>query len=186
MNKFIIGLILGIAIAGGLAYYLNNAPSQFVNKVTNNQSALIAPNASAPVILAPGTKYQVAESNAVARTVAPANTNTTNASAPSYDFYDVLQGKKAASNNGPNTNPTKKAIRYYLQAGSFSSQNLANDMKAQLALLGVDARIKSKQENGKMINRIIVGPFDSEDEADDTINTLKDSGINATLIKISN
>ncbi len=99
--------------------------------------------------------------------------------------YDVLQGKKAASNASAET-ATKKPTRHYLQAGSFSSQNLANDMKAQLALLGVDAKIKSKQDNGKMINRIIVGPFNSEDEANDTISTLKDSGIAATLIKNGN
>ena len=182
MNKFIIGLILGIAIAGGLAYYLNNVPSQFVNKVTNNQSGSISPSASAPVILAPGTKYQVAESNVVARPSAPADTN---ASAPSYDFYDVLQGKKAASSASAETT-AKKPTRYYLQAGSFSSQNLANDMKAQLALLGIDAKIKSKQDNGKMINRIIIGPFNSEDDANDTISTLNDNGITATLIKSNN
>jgi cell division protein FtsN len=185
MNKFIIGLILGIAIAGGLAYYLNNAPTQFVNKVTNNQSGDLSPNASAPVILAPGTKYQVAESTAVARPATSADGNSANVSAPSYDFYDVLQGKKAASSASAETT-TKKPVRYYLQAGSFSSQNLANDMKARLALLGVDAKIKSKQDNGKMINRIIIGPFNSEDEADDTINTLKDNGITATLIKSNN
>ncbi|MCC2625109.1 MAG: hypothetical protein K0R14_982 [Burkholderiales bacterium] len=182
MNKFIIGLILGIAIAGGLAYYLNNAPSQFVNKVTNNQSGVITPNASAPIILAPGTKYQEAESTASAKAVPDAETN---ASAPSYDFYDVLQGKKAAS-SATSATPAKKLTRYYLQAGSFNSQNLANDMKARLALLGVNAKIKSKQENGKMINRIIIGPFNSEDEANETMGTLKDSGINATLVKSNN
>ncbi len=182
MNKFIIGLILGIAIAGGLAYYLNNAPSQFVNKVTNNQSGGGTPNASTPVILAPGTKYQEAESTATAR---PASSADTTASAPSYDFYDVLQGKKAAT-NGAGETQAKKPVRYYLQAGSFNSQNLANDMKARLALLGINAKIKSKQENGKMTNRIIIGPFNSEDEANDTIGTLKDSGIDATLVKSSN
>ncbi|MCE3268136.1 MAG: hypothetical protein K0R49_388 [Burkholderiales bacterium] len=180
MNKFIVGLVLGIAIAGGLAYYLNNAPSQFVNKVTNNQSGSSLSNASAPIILAPGTKYQVAESNA---TVSHKEADSS-ASAPSYDFYDVLQGKKAASNS--NSNTTKKAKRYFLQAGSFNSQNLANDMKARLALLGVDAKIKSKQDNGKMTNRIIVGPFNSENEANDAINTLKDNDISATLIITGN
>jgi ABC-type lipoprotein release transport system permease subunit len=50
MNKFIVGLILGIAIAGGLAYYLNNAPSQFVNKVTNNEGNGIDSNSSSPII----------------------------------------------------------------------------------------------------------------------------------------
>ncbi|MCC2644346.1 MAG: hypothetical protein K0R94_124 [Burkholderiales bacterium] len=59
-------------------------------------------------------------------------------------------------------------------------------MKARLALLGVDAKIKSKQDNGKMTNRIIVGPFNSENEANDAINTLKDNDISATLIITGN
>lgn len=188
MNKFIIGLVLGIAIAGGLAYYLNNAPSQFINKVVNNESGGVSANASAPVVLAPSTKYQVAASNAVARQqnqAADANASNVSASAPNYDFYDVLQGKKSAASS-PNADSAAKVPRFYLQAGSFSSQNLANDMKARLALLGIDARIKSKPEDGKIINRIIVGPFDSEDEANDSMAKLKDNDINATLIKISN
>lgn len=187
MNKFIIGLILGIAIAGGLAYYLNNAPSQFVNKL-GGESVGTNIGASSPVILAPGTKYQVAASNAVANQRANASDSSVapaNASAPSYDFYDVLQGKKSAA-SGSNSNSVEKVTRFYLQAGSFSAQNLANDMKARLALLGVDARIKSQQDNDKMINRIIVGPFDSEDEANEVMGKLKDNDINATLIKISN
>jgi len=183
MNKFIIGLVLGIAIAGGLAYYLNNAPSQFVNRVTNNQSGSLGSSASAPVILAPGSKYQVAASNAVAKS-GEATDNTPKASAPSYDFYDVLQGKKSVDNSSDAV--AMKTPQYYLQAGSFSSQNLANDMKARLALLGIDARIKSQQDNGKMLNRIVIGPFGSKDEATYTMTTLKDNNINATLIQLSN
>lgn len=182
MNKFIIGLVLGIAIAGGLAYYLNNAPSEFVNKVTNNQSGFV-PGASAPVILAPGTKYQVAASGAEG-SGSSAGAGSEAASAPSYDFYDVLQGKKSADNSSDTH--AAKADKYYLQAGAFSSQNLANDMKARLALLGIDARIRSQQENGKIINRILIGPFDSENELSDAMKILKENDINTTLIKTSN
>lgn len=183
MNKFIIGLILGIAIAGSLAYYLNNVPTQFVNKVTNSPAAIMT-NAVRPVILAPGTKYQIAPSDATAKSDTSANTNAKNASAPTYDFYDVLQGKKSASNNSNNV-PTK-VLHYYLQVGIFDSQDLANDMKAQLALLGVDAIIKSQQHNGKIINQIIIGPFNSESAATDTTKILKDNDITATLIQIDN
>lgn len=184
MNKFIIGLILGIAIAGGLAYYLNNAPSQFVNRVTNNPTSSIVENASAPVILAHGTKYQVAASSAVVAKNNSDSNNTANASEPSYDFYDVLQGKKSVSNSS-NVAAAKVTV-YFLQVGSFDSQDLANDMKARLALQGVDAKIKSQQENGKMINKIIIGPFDSEDEASAVMSKLNDNDINAKLIKIAN
>jgi cell division protein FtsN len=63
---------------------------------------------------------------------------------------------------------------------------MANDMKATLALLGIDAKIKSENNNGKMLNSIIIGPFNSADEADDTMVKLKDNDISATLIKVEN
>ncbi len=187
MIKFIVGLVLGIAVAGGLAYYLNNAPTQFVNKVSNSNAGM-STKGSAPIVLAPSTKYQVAESNATASTShGSSNSDTTdkNASAPSYDFYDVLQGKKTAGNN-QDAGSAAKVSKFYVQAGSFSSQDKANDMKARLALMGIDAKIKSQQQDGKMINRIIIGPFDSEADAENTMAQLKDNEVSATLVKISN
>jgi cell division protein FtsN len=184
MNKFIVGLILGIAIAGGLAYYLNNAPSQFVNKVTNNEGNGIDSNSSSPIILAPSTKYQEATSNTGSKSNTPTDVDDIDASAPSYDFYDILQGKKSVDDTSDA--PKTQTTHYFVQAGSFHSQDMANDMKATLALLGIDAKIKSENNNGKMLNSIIIGPFNSADEADDTMVKLKDNDISATLIKVEN
>jgi cell division protein FtsN len=187
MIKFIVGLVLGIAVAGGLAYYLNNTPTQFVNKVTNSNVSMSA-NGSAPIVLAPSTKYQVAASNAIVTSrhdSANSDTEAKNASEPSYDFYDVLQGKKTADNN-PDSGSTAKVSKFYLQAGEFASQDQANDMKARLALMGIDAKIKSQQQDGKIINRIIIGPFASQADTDDTLSQLKENDISVTLVKISN
>jgi len=178
MNKFIIGLILGIAIAGGLAYYLNNTPAQFVNRVSNNSNTMDN-KSSSPIILAPSTQLQ--ELHNASQGVA-GNAATEQASAPNYDFYDILQGRKAADTK---TEPEAKVTVYYVQAGVFDTQNGANDMKAQLALLGIDAKIRSQQNNGKIINRIIIGPFKTDDDANDVISQLNDNGIHAKLIEIN-
>lgn len=183
MNKFIIGLILGIAIAGGIAFYLNNAPSQFISKVSHNESGGIT-TSSSPIILAPGTKLQEIDSAPTTSVDNQAVGSANNASAPDYDFYNILQGKKANASTAPQ--PAAKVSKYYIQAGAFSDQNLANDMKARLALLGFDALIKSQQDNGKMINRIIVGPLNSEAQAMEIIRQLANDDIKATLIKINN
>lgn len=177
MNKFIIGLILGIAIAGGLAYYLNNTPAQFVNRVSNNANPTDN-KSSAPIILAPSTQLQ--EVHNASQVVSSGATEQ--ASAPSYDFYDILQGRKAADNTAK---PENKPTMFYVQAGVFDSQNGANDMKAQLALLGIDAKIRSQQVSGKIINRIIIGPFKTVDEANDIVAQLKDNDIQAKLIEIN-
>lgn len=187
MNKFLIGLILGIAIAGGLAFYLNNMPNQFVNKaVTNNNASGAIGSGEKPMILAPGTKLRQAEDQS-------GSNKANNASEPNYDFYEVLQGKKAsapakASNNNANkvASSAPVATKYYILAGSFADPSLANDMKARLALLGISSRIKAQQEDGKMINRVIIGPFANEDQTNSVKQQLDDNSISATLITSGN
>ena len=56
--KFFIGLLIGIGIAGAVAFYLNKAQNPFVDKGFNNSSVNLS--ASAPVSSAPNlsTVYQ--------------------------------------------------------------------------------------------------------------------------------
>ncbi len=183
--KFIIGLLLGIAIAGGVAYYLNKAQNPFVNKgltnvaasqpISNNNNSI----SSAPLELAPGNKMQIAPSPQPQATVSAKN----NASAASYDFYDVLQGKKdirpAASQ------PKAQTSAYYVQAGAFSDPNLANNMKAKLALLGFSAKIIASEENNAVINKVLLGPFNSSAQAQDMVSQLNDQSVNSTVINYS-
>ncbi len=183
--KFFIGLLIGIGIAGAVAFYLNKAQNPFVDKGFNSNSMNLsasAPVSSAPLILAPGTKMQQASSAPIVQQ------NKPEASTPSYDFYDVLQGKKdintnkqASSAPKANANPS-----FTVQVGAFSEPDLANNMKAKLALLGFSSKIKSQQVNDKIINRVIIGPFANEADANDLITQLKQQDINATLINNSN
>jgi len=182
MNKFIVGLILGIVIAGGLAFYLNNMPNQFVDKVSNNQATKVMASSN-PILLAPGIKLREASKTINSSSAISASSN--NASAPNYDFYDILQGKKA-TNNSSAAVPKPLVVKYYVQAGAFSDPNLTNDMKARLALLGFDASIKSEQDKDKIINRIVIGPLDSEIQAQGVIQQLASNEIKATLIKTNN
>lgn len=184
--KFIIGLLLGIAIAGGVAYYLNKAQNPFVNKGLTNVAAsqpISSSNnnnaSSAPLELAPGSKMQIAPSPEPQASAVPKN----NASAANYDFYDVLQGKKdirpAASQ------PKAQTSAYYVQAGAFSDPNLANNMKAKLALLGFSAKIVASEENNTVINKVLLGPFNSSAQAQDMVSQLNDQSVNSTIINYS-
>lgn len=178
MGKFIVGLILGIAIAGGLAFYLSNTPNQIVNKVTNSGVNLGVANSSAPLVLAPGTKLQQASG------VVPRDTS----SAQNYDFYNILPGGKtnASGANINNSQSVNANSVFIVQAGVFTDQDSANDMKARLALLGIDSQIKSQQQDNKVINRVIVGPFASVDDANAIRSRLKNENIQGVVVKINN
>lgn len=177
--KFIIGLLIGIGLAGGVAFYLNKAQNPFVDKNlgmgnSSDQITQIKNNLQ-PITLAPGTKMQQASSTPIAN-------NKPAASTPAYDFYDVLQGKKDLSTKEVASAATQE--RYLVQVGAFNDPDQANDMKARLALLGFNSKIRSQQTNQQMINRVLIGPFNDNDKAQDIVIQLKDQDINATIINL--
>lgn len=189
MGKFIIGLVLGIAIAAGLAFYLNNMPNQFVKRA-NNTAANLMTDASSPIVLAPGTKLQEVKETSGTVTNTQQNSSGTNASSPSYDFYNVLQGKNASevqkkaitaqANNNARPQNTNKI---YVEAGVFANADAASNMAAQLTLLGYSPKVRAQQAGDKVTNQILIGPFDSTDKANDVIQDLNKEKIKAVLYK---
>ncbi|MDP2031164.1 MAG: SPOR domain-containing protein [Thiobacillus sp.] len=103
--------------------------------------------------------------------------------APSFDFYKVLPG------NAPSELPAAPetavaAPLYYLQAGAFHNADDADNLKAQLALLGVEAEIQTSDETDQgVFHRVRVGPFHAMDEVNSTRSLLTQNNIPATLVK---
>ncbi|HUX30794.1 MAG TPA: SPOR domain-containing protein [Thiobacillus sp.] len=103
--------------------------------------------------------------------------------APSFDFYKVLPGD-AQGELPPSTAPAAPATRYFLQAGAFQNADDADNLKAQLAMLGVEAVIQTGEVAGKgVFHRVRVGPFSTMDEVDRTRSLLTQNDIPATLVK---
>lgn len=113
------------------------------------------------------------------RPAAPATPET----APSFDFYKVLPGD-APSELPPSAAPAAPATRYFLQAGAFHNADDADNLKAQLAMLGVEAVIQTGEVAGKgVFHRVRVGPFNAMDEVNRTRSLLTQNDIPATLVK---
>lgn len=103
--------------------------------------------------------------------------------APSFDFYKVLPGD-AQGELPPSTAPAAPATRYFLQAGAFQNADDADNLKAQLAMLGVEAVIQTGEVADKgVFHRVRVGPFSAMDEVDRTRSLLTQNNIPATLVK---
>lgn len=184
MNKFFIGLVLGIAIAGGLAVYLNNTPMQFAIKGVNN-----TPNptlsSSNPVVLVPSTKLQIAKSSDTTKQFA-SGPNNASATAANYQFYNILQGESTTAEQHVSTStPTPQILGFMVQAGAFTTDDAANNMQGQLALLGISSTIKTENNHNHTINRVLIGPLNTESEADAIINKLSDEKVNAILLRIT-
>lgn len=102
--------------------------------------------------------------------------------APSFDFYKVLPGDAPADLPAAPA-PAAPVVRYYLQAGAFQNPADADNLKAQLALLGVEATIQTSEVPDKgLFHRVRIGPL-SLDEIERTRSLLAQNKIPATLVK---
>ena len=165
----LIGLILGLALALGVAWYINKMPSPFstTRQPAKSDTKSIAPSTTSP----------------------RADENTADAK-PRFDFYKILPGaEEPAVSKGTkdattgSTAAAKEA--FYLQAGAFQSAPDADNLKARLALLGVEASIESTAIPDKgLMHRVRIGPYASAEELNRTRDTLKQNGVATTLVKV--
>ena len=114
---------------------------------------------------------------------------------PRYDFFTVLPemevvvpeqelSRKADKVEPVNdTVPAKAQDRYILQAGSFRNSTDAEQMKAQLAMLGSIATVQKVTVNGKTWHRVRIGPFEGARKADEMRRMLSDNQIDTLVMK---
>ena len=171
-----LGLVIGIAIAAGVAIYVARIPSPFT----------IGPSGDAPKVHAPETRSSETPP-------AAAKPETKTAEKKPYTFYDILEGNKTPKPDQPsvdvkrdaNTATADDRTVFYLQAGAYQTEADADNQKAKIALLGLEARVKTATVADKgTVYRVRLGPYKSQDEATEVKSTLKENGVDAGLIKI--
>jgi cell division protein FtsN len=190
----IVGLLAGLALALAVALYVTKVPVPFVNKVpqrTAEQDAAEAeknknwdPNAplagktpAKPAAPAPGAASgpaAPAAANGTAARPAPpfAPAAGVNANAPAQ-AKDPAPATAAAT---PAAAATSDAFVYFVQAGAFARTEEAEQQRAKLAMLGLEARITERDQAGKTIYRVRVGPYDKRTDAEAVKEKLDTSG----------
>lgn len=75
---------------------------------------------------------------------------------------------------------------YYLQAGNFREAVQAEQARAAVLLLGLDAFIVVRQDsNGARGHRVRIGPYFDQGKVTEAKNRLKKAGINYKLIRVT-
>jgi cell division protein FtsN len=164
----LIGLLLGLGIALAVAWYINKLPTPFLNR-----------------------------SGPPAKSAAPGSAKTDDRSGkapdgkPRFDFYKILPGTEepvteqqfSEAQQKPSTAQTREA--FFLQAGAFQNAPDADNMKARLALLGVEAEVQTTTLPDKGLwHRVRAGPYTAIEELNRTRDILKQNDIETTLIKV--
>ena len=104
---------------------------------------------------------------------------------PTIDFYSVLpqreveipiseEDREAIENPTINKQAEQKII---LQVGSFQSETDADSLKAQLAFIGLEARVQSAQVSDDTWHRVQLGPFASNSKLSRAKNLLIENEI---------
>lgn len=179
----LLGMVLGLLIASGVAWYVLKLPTPFVShdqrpELTGTQ----APPAGEP---------QAVPTTGPA-TAANAAGSAGDTGKPHFEFYKVLTDNQldgslptqqpAAKPTAPTQVPaTATSQRNFLQAGSFSNEGDADKLKARLAMLGMEASVQTVTVPGKGIwHRVRLGPYSNPDEMKKARATLKQNGVDTT------
>jgi cell division protein FtsN len=168
---FIVGLVLGLGIAVTVALYITNAPVPFVTKV-KPASENVNPSAGGE-LPDPNKPLLVPMTTRPAASVPPADAATNpNAAPPPPE-----KGMAAAAT-------IDDGSRYLLQAGAFKSPDDADAMRARLALMGFDAKIFPREQDGTTLYRVRLGPYGNIEDVNRMRKTMAQNGIDAQLIKV--
>lgn len=164
------GLAVGLLVAGGVhVYHVGSAP---------------VPSVTPPPIV-----------EAEPRAEEPATDN-----GPRFEFYRLLPEMEVAIPDDeiedlPSTAPPPRPAepvappaqaRYLLQAGSFQTFGDADRLKAQLALIGIEANIQSVElQGGDTWHRVRIGPLSDGSDVTRMKERLESNGIDSILLRVS-
>jgi len=201
---------VGLALALGVAMYVTKVPVPFVDKVphrTAEQDAAEAernkhwdPNgalgsknpvrpepaavASAPsrgvvetpVVTAPAPASGA--SVAGARTIPPPPRSTRDPAAILSGAAVPSPAPAASTRAGP------ESLIYFVQTGAFTRSEEADQQRAKLAMEGFAAKVTEREQAGRVLYRVRLGPFDKREEADSILERVRSVAPPATIVRV--
>lgn len=162
------GLLIGVLIAAAVALYINFGPKPFVNKVDQapRPPQTQAAQQSQPIDLPGKPGDQPVEK-------------------PKYDFYKILPGGEQAPapvDVKPAEAPANDRI--FLQAGAFQNPLDADNLRARLALMGIESNVQRVDLSEKgVFYRVRVGPFGTVEAADSMRARLMTENIETSIVR---
>lgn len=192
----VIGLVAGMAIAGGMYWYLNSQPSGLKPAEPAPDIALPAPAEKPPPKVAkeaPPAPIEEAPPEVPAKPLAEAvkappekkspapekKADTRKTPPADYSFYDILPGKAAPKP----AKPAKPKEQHWLQVAALKLPQDAERLKARLVLLGLPTVMQKVESGDSSLYRVRVGPFKTEDDGLGALDTLSENDFEPRWVK---
>lgn len=206
----VIGLLIGLGAALAVAIYVTKVPVPFVdrnvsrnpaqdaaeaernkgwdpNAVLNGRSPTAPPAAVPPAAADGAIVVPPADGQPLPR---PDTTRST-AGTPTTDPLGDLVNSRVQPSGGtqsaavtPAPGPGADPFLYFVQAGAFRSAEDAEAQRAKLAMLGIEALVTEREQAGRTVFRVRVGPFNQKALADLTREQLEVNGTEAALVRV--
>lgn len=197
----VIGVLIGLGAALAVAVYITKVPIPFMNKSQprnpdgdaqeiqknkdwNPNAPLAGKN---PVKPPPSASGEVSNVPAPAVPAAPAPDATAvtapKAASPAVSadpLGDLAKAKMQAPSSGSGVDP----FTYFIQAGAFRTPEDAEQQRARLLLLGVQAKVTEREQSGRTVYRVRLGPFDKKEDADKAKAKLDGNSIETALVRV--
>ncbi|NBX54708.1 MAG: sporulation protein [Betaproteobacteria bacterium] len=172
---FILGLVVGLSVALVVAVYVTKVPIPFMNK---------APSRSAEQDAAEQKKNKDWDPNAPLYGKNPAKPAAP--SEPIDAAPPTVEDKKSDDPLGDLARAKAGAdpFLYFVQAGAYRSEPEAQAQKAKLALKGLESGISEREQDGRTVFRVRLGPFDTKEDAEVTKKKLDGIKVEAALVRV--
>ena len=187
------GLILGLGIAAGVAWFVTQVPMPFTDNFSRADPTKPLPdphNAPDPnrgLSGRPDPDSKPAEAGAKPATGGDGvslqddiGALLTTLGAPTTGGTTAPAPVKPAT---PPATGTASQTTYYLQAGAFKAEADAQAMQARILMAGMQSTIQPAQVNGTTLYRVRVGPFKGIDAMNKSRATLSKAKIETSVVR---
>jgi cell division protein FtsN len=207
----IIGALVGLGAALAVAVYVTKVPIPFLNKNQPRSADTDAAEAKKnkdwdPNVSLAGknpVKPAPAAFGAVGTVPVPAVAASAAAVKPKTSSDPLGDLAKAKSEGRPESKvdakPDMKSdvrpdavssasgadpFNYFIQAGAFRTPEDAEQQRAKLSLMGFQAKVTEREQSGRTVYRVRLGPFDKKDEADKVKERLDGNSVETALVRV--
>lgn len=206
MVGFIVGVLVGLAAALAVAVFVTKVPVPFTNKAQGRSPLQEAAEAERNKDWDPNAALQGKSLNRPVTAAAPAVSTPAPATAARADSKSATSAdplgdlaRLRASATPPVVSPTvvgtapplarppaasADPFSYFVQAGAFRTAEDAEAQRAKLSLLGMESRVTEREQSGRTVFRVRVGPFDRKEDADRSKDRLDSNGFETALVRV--
>jgi cell division protein FtsN len=204
----IIGALVGLGAALAVAVYITKVPVPFMNKAQprnpdsdaaearknkdwNPNGSLAGKNAPKPAPAAvpeifgggPAMPATPAAPAAVVVGAKPGASAPKVPKTPADPLGDLAKSRMDAPAPAL-AGSTADPFTYFIQAGAFRTPEDAEQQRARLMLLGVQAKISEREQSGRTVYRVRLGPFEKKEDADRAKDRLDNNSIETALVRV--